>query len=102
MRVISKKRLRDFWETLPAAKASLEQWHKVVSGANWHHFAELRNTFNHADVATTDQGHPVVIFDVGGNKYRIVAALHYDGNICYVLRVLTHKQYDTNRWKMEL
>ena len=102
MRVISKKRLRDFWEILPAAKTSLEQWHKVVSGANWLHFAELRKTFNHADVATTGKGHPVVIFDVGGNKYRIIAAIHYDRNICYVLRVLAHKQYDTNQWKREL
>jgi mRNA interferase HigB len=102
MRVISKKRLRDFWEILPAAKTPLEQWYKVASGANWLHFAELRRTFNHADVATTDKGSPVVIFDVGGNKYRIIAALHYDRNICYVLRVLTHKQYDANEWKKEL
>ncbi len=102
MRVISKKRLRDFREILPAAKTTLEQWYKVVSGANWPHFAELRKTFNHADVATTDRGHPVVIFDVGGNKYRIITALHYDRNICYVLRVLTHKQYDNNQWKREL
>jgi len=51
MRVISKKRLQDFWEILPAAKTSLEQWYKVVNGANWLHFAELRKTFNHADVA---------------------------------------------------
>jgi mRNA interferase HigB len=102
MRVISKKRLKDFWEILPAAKTSLEQWYKVVSGASWLHFAELRKTFNHADVATTGKGHPVVIFDVGGNKYRIIAALHYDRRICYILRVLTHKQYDTNQWKKEL
>jgi mRNA interferase HigB len=102
MRVISKKRLRDFWETLPAARVSLEQWHKVVSGANWLHFAELRTTFNHADVATTEKGHPVVIFDVGGNKYRIIAALHYNQGICYVLRVLTHQHYDTDQWKREL
>ena len=68
MRVISKKRLRDFWEILPAAKTTLEQGYKVVSGANWLHFAELRKTFNHADIATTNNGHPMVIFDVGGNK----------------------------------
>src|SRR5258708_33856145 len=102
MRVISKKRLMDFWEILPAARATLEQWYKVVRGAKWVHFAELRKTFNHADVATTDKGHPVVIFDVGGNKYRLIASLHYDRNICYVLRVLTHKQYDANQWKKEL
>jgi len=102
MRVISKKRLKDFWEILPAARTSLEQWYKVAGGAEWRHFAELRKTFNHADVATTDKGHPVVVFDVGGNKYRIIAALHYDRGICYVLRVLTHKQYDTNQWKKEL
>jgi mRNA interferase HigB len=102
MRVISKKRLQDFWQILPAARIALEQWYKVVSGATWLHFAELRHTFNHADVAKTDKGYPVVIFDIGGNKYRIIAALHYDRQICYVLRVLTHKQYDTNQWKREL
>ena len=102
MRVISKKRLQDFWQDLPAAKTSLEQWYKVVSGAKWRHFAELRRTFNHADLATTNKGYPVVIFDVGGNKYRIISALHYDRGICYVLRVLTHKQYDTNQWKKDL
>jgi mRNA interferase HigB len=102
MRVISKKRLQDFWRILPAAKPTLEQWYKLAKGAQWRHFVELRKTFNHADIAKTDAGHPVVIFDVGGNKYRIIAALHYDRNICYVLRVLTHKQYDTNQWKKEL
>jgi mRNA interferase HigB len=102
MRVISKKRLQDFWQILPAARTTLEQWYKLVNGANWPHFSELRKTFNHADVAKTDKGHSVVIFDVGGNKYRIIAAVHYDRNICYVLRVLTHKQYDTNQWKREL
>jgi mRNA interferase HigB len=94
--------IRDFWEAQPAAKTVLEQWHKVVRGAKWLHFTELRHTFNHADVATTDKGNPVVIFDVGGNKYRVIAALHYDRGICYILRVLTHKQYDTDRWKKEL
>jgi mRNA interferase HigB len=102
MRVISRKRLKDFWQILPAARTPLEQWHKVTTGAGWFHFAELRKTFNHADVATTNNGHPVVVFDVGGNKYRIIAALHYDRQICYVLRVLTHKQCDTNQWKREL
>jgi len=102
MRIISRKRLKDFWEQSPAAKAVLEQWYKVVKSTHWTHFAELRRTFNHADLSITDKGHSVVIFDVGGNKYRIIAAVHYDRGICYILRVLTHKQYDTNRWKKEL
>src|ERR1700749_1823418 len=102
MRVVSKKRLRDFWEQVPTAKSVLEQWYKVVNAAHWSHFTELKGTFNHADITTTDNGHSVVIFDVGGNKYRIIAAVHYDRCICYILRVLTHKQYDTNRWKKEL
>jgi len=102
MRVISIKRLKEFWKILPAARNSLEQWYKIVNGAKWLHFADLRKTFNHSDVATTDNEHSVVIFDVGGNKYRIIAAIHYDRGICYILRVLTHKQYDTNQWKKEL
>ncbi len=102
MRLISRKRLKDFWDKWPAAKGPLEQWYKVVLSARWNHFAELRKTFNHADVATTNKRHPVVIFDVGGNKFRIIAAVHYDRGICYVLRVLTHKDYDTNKWKRDL
>ena len=102
MRVISKKRLQDFCQIQPASRTTLEHWYKVVNGAKWRHFADLRKTFNHADIAVTDKGHPAVIFDVGGNKYRIIVAVHYNRNICYVLRVLTHKQYDTNQWKKDL
>ena len=102
MRIISRKRLRDFWERVPAAKKTLELWYKVINGARWAHFAELRKTFNHADVATTDNGNPVVIFDVGGNKYRVITAVHFNRGICYILRVLTHKEYDTGQWKKEL
>ena len=102
MRIISKKRLQEFWEKWPQARASLEHWHKLTEDRTWRQFSEIRTTFNHADVATTDNGSPVVIFDIGGNKYRIIAAVHYNTGICYILRVLTHKEYDLAKWKKEL
>ena len=87
MRIISKKRLQDFWEMIPEARSVLEQWYKVIKGVHWVHFSELKGTFNHADTVTTEKGNTTVVFNVGGNKYRIIAAVHYDRKICYILRV---------------
>jgi mRNA interferase HigB len=44
----------------------------------------------------------VAVFNIHGNKYRLIAAIHYDYPRVFVLRVLTHREYDTNRWKKEL
>jgi len=92
MRVIAIGTLRDFWSK-PAYRDSeqpLKTWFKVVEAADWNTPADVKAMFRSADILKTGR----VIFDIGGNKYRLVAAVHYDGKRVYVRFVGTHKQYD--------
>jgi mRNA interferase HigB len=92
MRVISNKALIDFSMIHPAAGEPLQAWRKIIESRSFVSFADIKTAFNAADKA----GH-YYIFDIGGNKYRIVAAIHFDCQKLYVRHVLTHKEYD--KWK---
>jgi mRNA interferase HigB len=100
MRVISKKMLRLFWEnpkSPPDARRLLTAWYKVVINATWYSFTELRQTFN-----STDQVGDCIVFNVGGNKYRVIGRVQYaresQPGVVYVLKVMTHTEYDENKW----
>jgi mRNA interferase HigB len=94
MHVISKKKLRAFWEQNPKAKTPLEAWYQVAKSAEWANFAEVRQIFGAADVVGR-----FVVFDIGGNKYRLIAAIHFNRGKVYVRHVLTHAEYDEGKWK---
>ena len=108
MRIISRKRLRDFWEYEAAAEAPLRHWYKVTRQARWRTFVEARQTFGHADQIKVNSGNTVTVFNAGGNKYRLITAVHYpktahqkEGRV-YILRVLTHAEYDDATWRLKL
>ena len=88
MRVISRKKLREFWEKHPASEAALSHWYKVVEKSDWTKFADVRSTFNSAD-----QVGKFVVFNVGGNNYRVRAEVFYDEPIVLIREVLTHAEY---------
>jgi mRNA interferase HigB len=94
VRIISKKKLRDFWQRYPDARKPLQEWYDLTAQANWRTFAQIRNTFRHAD-AYCD----CVIFNVKGNDYRLIAIVLYQVQRVYVRQVLTHKEYDKGAWK---
>ena len=94
MRVISNKALREFWEIHPAAKAPLEDWRKKISRAAPANFSEMRLVFRAVDYV---EGYTV--FDVGGNNYRLIAAVHYDKQRLFIRQVMTHAEYDRNDWR---
>ena len=94
MHVISRKRLREFWEFHPEAQKSLQKWYATVRHATWKSFADVRATFNSVDLY-----HRCHIFNVSGNKYRIIAAVHYNIGRIYIREVLTHAEYDKGKWK---
>jgi mRNA interferase HigB len=96
MRVISEKRLREFWQKNPEAEKAMHEWVKTVRLADWHNFADVRETFNHSDVFGG-----CAIFDVGGNKYRIIAKIAYGLKIVFIRFVLTHKEYDDKKWQTD-
>lgn len=96
MRVISKKRLREFWEYHPDAKDPLLHWYRVTKKAAWRHLADVWMDFRHAD-----QVGNCTVFNVKGNDYRLIVGIRYEIQKVFVLRVMTHKQYDTEDWKNE-
>ena len=96
MRVISRKKLREFWELYPKARTPLDAWYQVAKRAKWENFAEVRRTFNSADVVGR-----FVVFNIGGNKYRLIAVIHYNRGKVFIRHVLTHAEYDEGKWKDE-
>ena len=101
-RIITKKRLREYAALYPKAKGSLEHWEHTVRNANWKSPAMLKQTFNDVDPVTVTSGNQVYVFNIQRNEHRLIAAIHFDKGRIYVLRILTHKDYDTQRWKDEL
>lgn len=102
MRIISRRRLREFWEEHANAEAPLRSWYQVVSDADWGSFADLRQTFSSADYYNPDNGRAAVIFNIGGNNYRLIAGINYQTTIVYVKEVMTHAEYDKETWKDRL
>lgn len=94
MHIISKRRLREFWEEHREAEKPLINWFKTVDKTVWKDFSDVRKTFNHADIYQD-----CVIFNVGGNKYRIIAKVPYQKKRVYIRFVLTHSEYDKDIWK---
>lgn len=94
MRVLSRRRLREFWEKHPEAQSSLDAWHRLAERANWKKFAELREDYSTADLV----GRYVVI-NIGGNEYRLILEIFFESGVILVRQVLTHKEYDRGLWK---
>lgn len=96
MHIISKRKLREFWEIYPKAKEPLLSWYETVKKTDWGNFSEVRDSFRHADVYRD-----CVIFDIGGNKYRLITKIRYQKKRVYVRFVLTHFDYDKDFWKKD-
>jgi mRNA interferase HigB len=94
MHVISREALREFWNTHPDSKASLVRWHQIVSRTDFPDFAALRQAFPSADKVDK-----FVVFNFAGNKFRLIAAIHFNRQKVYIRHVLTHPQYDQGAWK---
>ncbi|MBI4002156.1 MAG: type II toxin-antitoxin system HigB family toxin [Nitrospira defluvii] len=102
MRIITSTRLRTYWTEYRQAKSSLEHWLVLARAAKWFHVPDVRRTFPGAGLVTVSSGRTVVIFNIGGNKYRLVTVIHYNTRKVFVLRFLTQAEYDSQRWKEDL
>ena len=96
MHVIAKPMLVAFWTLHPDAESALTAWHRIVTGTDFADFNALRATFASADPVSG-----LTVFNVGGNKCRLVAAIHYNRRKVYVRVILTHAEYDKGRWKRQ-
>lgn len=94
MHVITRKRLNEFAEKYPETENSLAHWYRAMKTNDFANFTELRKIF-----ASADRVGRLTVFNVGGNKVRLIAAIHYNGKKIYIRAVLTHKEYDAGKWK---
>lgn len=102
MRIIKPPRLLEFARLHPNAAPSLLRWLTVAKKARWQNLPETRADFRHADEVRVSSNRPVTIFNVSGNSYRLLTAIHYDTGKIYILDLLTHADYDKNTWKTRL
>ena len=102
MRIIKEKFLRDAAEEYPKAAKYLAVWVKTVRAARWRSLAELRATYPSADMVTVASGNKALVFNVCGNTYRLIVAIHFDRQMVYTLRFLTHAEYSKDEWEDEL
>ncbi len=94
MHVITRKRLNEFAEQYPEAKTALARWYSLAKHNDFSNFAELRARFSSAD-----QVGKLTVFNIGGNRVRLIAAIHYNRKKIYIRAVLTHAEYDEAKWK---
>ena len=94
MHVISRKILRLFWQKHPDSRTALQRWFKAVSRTKFSSFSQLRAAFPSADKVED-----WVVFNIGGNKYRLVASIHFNRSKVYLRHVMTHREYDSGDWK---
>jgi mRNA interferase HigB len=88
------KRLKEFWAKYPDAEMPLRTWYSVTKQAKWQHLADTRQDFSHAD--------PVgkcTVFNIKGNSYRLITAIHYNSQMVFIIYVLAHKEYTKGGWK---
>lgn len=95
MHVIAKPALSVFWEKHPDSKPALLAWYRLVSTTDFASLHDLRQTF-----ASADHVNGFTVFNIAGNKYRLVAAIHYNRRKVYIRHVLTHAAYDLGKWKI--
>jgi len=94
MHVITRKRLNEFAGKHPETRSALAKWYRVARKTRFRSFVELRQIFSSADVVGK-----FTVFDIGGNKVRLIAAIHYNRGKLYIRHVLTHQEYDRGNWK---
>ena len=94
MRVITNRRLLDFSERYKDAFEPLQSWRKLIEFGSYKNFAELKQVFRSADKVGD-----LFVFNICGNKYRLITFLQFERQLCYIKAVLTHKEYDKDGWK---
>jgi mRNA interferase HigB len=92
MRIISKKTLKEFYgqSVYIECKSSVEAWHREVLSADWNNSNEIKNQYRSASIIGDNR----VVFNIQGNKYRLIVQINYYAKIVYVRFIGTHKEYD--------
>lgn len=94
MHVISYRRLREYGQTHSDCDDVLDNWYKIARKANWSNLIEVQSVFPSAEAVGN-----FTVFNIKGNKYRLIVSIDYQRQLIYVKYVLTHAEYDKEYWK---
>lgn len=94
MHVISKKRIREAKNLFPESASSLDGWYQVISKNSFKSHAELKKLFGSVDKVGS-----LYVFDISGNKVRLIASIHFNRQRIYIRNILNHVDYDKGHWK---
>lgn len=94
MHIIARKRLIEFSKKHPDCSTALESWYRIVKRTDFNSFMDLRQTFPSADKVDN-----LTVFNIGGNKARLIAAIHFNTHRIYIRHILTHEEYDRGFWR---
>lgn len=90
MRVIAKKTLRDFWENHADSEQQLKAWYRETEKATWENPNEIKTEYPSASIIGDNR----VVFNIKGNKYRLIVKINYDYQMAWIRFVGTHAEYD--------
>ena len=94
MRIISYRRLREYSDSHADCREALDNWFKVASKARWSNLIEVQTTFPSAESVSN-----FTVFNITGNKYRLIVSIDYQHQLIYIKYILTHSEYDKEKWK---
>ena len=94
MHLISRKALKQFWDRHPDSQNSLIRWFHIMEKNEFSTFNSLRQTFPSADLVGE-----LVVFNLGGDKYRLIVSVRFNRAKVFIRHVLTHSEYDKEAWK---
>jgi mRNA interferase HigB len=93
MHVVSHKAIRNFREEHAHARSAMDRWYRVAKRAAWSSLAEVKQSFSAADLVA-----PHVVFDIGGNKYRLIAEMNFARRVLFIRAIVTHEEYMRGAW----
>jgi mRNA interferase HigB len=96
MHIISRRTLKDAAAGRRDLEAALDVWYRIAKAAEWRNLAEVKQTW-----ASADYVNPYTVFNIKGNNYRLITKIEYRFGIVYIREVLTHTEYDREKWKKE-
>jgi mRNA interferase HigB len=102
VKVIKPATIRLWVRKHPTAASSLSGWLTLVKAAKFKDFAALREVYRSADWVQVASGRNVIVFNISGNNYRLIAAVHFNTQRVFALRFMTHAEYSKDQWKKTL
>jgi mRNA interferase HigB len=95
MHILTHKKIVDYVAKHPNSASALDAWYRLMKSGTFSNFVEIRSLFPAIDLISDN----IFVFNIGGNTVRLVAAIHFNRQMVFILAILTHAEYDKDKWK---